>query len=109
MREGDPPMLSSKRDGQVLGAPRDPAGRLSGSFCDPTCECARVCLCVSARVCTCTHREASGDHLHWEGVSFCRKEGAGGRGVFQETRNRFPVLVCLLCPGEACRQPRVSE
>ena len=88
-------MLSSKHGGQVLGAPRDPAGRLSGSFREKPETCrlsvgnavtlhvsAHVCSCVCAWVCTCAHRAASGDHLHWERVSFCCKEGGRGEGRF---------------------------
>lgn len=36
------------------------------------------------------------------GSAFAARREGRGRGVFQETRNRLPVLVCLQRPGEAC-------
>ena len=53
-------MLSSKHGGQVLGAPRDPAGQLSGSFREKpeTCHLSvgnTVTLHMSVHVCSCVH------------------------------------------------------
>lgn len=109
-------MLSSKHGGQVLGAPRDPAGQLSGSFREKpeTCHLSvgnTVTLHMSVHVCSCVHLHGCAPvstgrppvtTFTGRGSAFAARREGGGRGVFQETRNRLPVLVCLQRPGEAC-------
>ena len=108
-------MLSSKHSGQVGEASKDPAGWLSGSFRERPEACYlsvgnTVTLHVSVHVCACVCLHGCAPvptgrppvaTFTGRGSAFAARREGGVRGVFQETRNRLPVLMCLLRPGEA--------